>query len=577
MNKFFEKNINHLCRHYVLWSSLAVILINLFDALNCFIGHGRLFYVDTDSYTRALRIVDWLQNFQWQEKIFPFFNAPDGFVLHFTRISDVIWLGLSLPFLAFEPLKDAIFHGGMLFSPLFFILSLATLFWGLQPHTPKFEKTPVAFALIFFTTLIFCSKLVNIFDYARPDQHSLMFFVFSFNLAVIMRALSNPRENHWISAGVISGLGIWSSSAVEGFIVVCAVMLVLCINWFRSAVDIKNILLYSTGLFCCTAVAWLINPPYEGRDYIDMSRLSIVHVVISALVLLSIYTLSRLKLTDGRMKFLWLVICSVFSILILTIIFGTNTLLAPVYTDDVRQYFLPYIDEMKPMYDKFYIYLSVISGLSILGYLLYQSRGKHTYIIDLTVFILIFLPLGITVDRFYHYYLALFLFLNALIIYLLMYVGLKYQTASVILFGYIIANLFYVTSFYSQPHPALLPDNINGVVATDLFNGPVICFEKQVKTVSGPYHTNSEGITDNHKIFFSTDENEVKQTLLKHGVEYIYMPLLSERSDYYVEPEQNTDKLYGKIMTGTDVYPWLERVSEDAEHNQVYKVRYDLF
>jgi len=296
-----------------------------------------------------------------------------------------------------------------------------------------------------------------------------------------------------------------------------------------------------------------------------------------ALMFLSICTISGFKVTDARIKFLYLVICAVFSTLILVVLFGTNTLLAPVYTDDVRQYFLPYIDEMKPMYDKFYIYLSVISGLGILGYLLYHSRGKQTYVIDLAVFMLVFLPLGIAVDRFFHYYLAVFLFLNALAIYLLMYVGLKYKAASMVLFGYIVANLFYVTSFYSQPNPALLPDNIKGVVATDLFNGPVICFEKPVKTISGPYHTNSAGIADNHKIFFSTDEAEIKQTLLKHGVEYIYMPLFNERTDYYVKPEKNTDKLYGKIFTGTGIYPWLEKISEDAEHNPVYKVRYDLF
>ena len=64
--KFTDILSQSLFRHYILWSIITVILYNLFDAGTTYITYNRFFYVDTDCYTRALRIIDWLNNFQWQ-------------------------------------------------------------------------------------------------------------------------------------------------------------------------------------------------------------------------------------------------------------------------------------------------------------------------------------------------------------------------------------------------------------------------------------------------------------------------------------------------------------------------------
>ena len=92
---------NSFWRHYIIWAFvLTAAVIGLNMELFWLYRHD-FFYTDTDCWMRAMRITDWLQNFQWSETIFPWTNPPHGFVLHWTRACDVIWALLCLPFLPF--------------------------------------------------------------------------------------------------------------------------------------------------------------------------------------------------------------------------------------------------------------------------------------------------------------------------------------------------------------------------------------------------------------------------------------------------------------------------------------------
>ena len=146
-------------------------------------------------------------------------------------------------------------------------------------------------------------------------------------------------------------------------------------------------------------------------------------------------------------------------------------------------------------------------------------------------------------------------------------------------FGYICAALFLLASFKYEPLPPLKSSVVpqNSIVLSDTFAAPQLIFDRNIKTVAIPYHSAVAGITDNHKIFFSDNETEIKELLQKHRVEYIFLPYDSYYgSAYYTAPTQHTDKFYGKIITGKNLYPWLEKLSTDSK-DILYKVNYQEF
>ena len=590
MSTFFEKAVNHLYTHQILWSFLAVLAISIIDVCHYFFTDGQLFYIDTDCYTRAIRIVDWLNDFKWHEKIYPYSNIPYGFALHFTRINDIIWVILSLPFMLFEPLKDAVFHGGMLFSPLFFFLSLTALFWGIKPYIGKLKKNSASFALVFVTTLLFCYRSLNIFDFCYPDHHSVMFCIFCFNIATILRFIDNNKENYFLPAGLTCGLGLWFSSAIEGMLVTSVVLAILGFNWLYGTLKSKHLILFSCGLFVSVTLAWLINPPYGGYGDLDISRLSIIHVVLTALMLLTLISLAKADNISTTLKIMCLCGCGIIVLLLLFMIFGAALLLKPLYSEEIHAIYLPYVADLKSIFHTSYLYyynyiFSWVAGLLILGFLFYSKFSK-TCVLNLALLVLLTLPLGFTALRLYPYYLCVFLYLNGIIIFLLMHLSQKNMKYGFAVLTYLLLIVFFQASFKSDIHAIPTPDFNNDVdnLATDYKLSVHLTWKQGIKTLSYPYHTDEEGLIDNHRLFFTTDENEIKQLLQKHRINYVYLPQtefnngkVSYRSDYYIEPEKNIDKFYGKIMTGKNIYNWLEAVPSDLKNGTVYKVRFELF
>ena len=590
MSTFFEKAVNHLYTHQILWSFLAVLAISILDVCHYFFTDGQLFYIDTDCYTRAIRIVDWLNDFKWHEKIYPYSNIPYGFALHFTRINDIIWVILSLPFMLFEPLKDALFHGGMLFSPFFLFLSLIAFFWGIKPHIIKLKKNQTSFALIFVTTLLFCYRTLNIFDFFYPDHHSAMFCIFCFNIAIILRFIDNNKENYFLPAGLTCGLGLWFSSAIEGMLVTSVVLAILGFNWLYGTLKSKHLILFSCGLFVSVTLAWLINPPYDGYGDLDISRLSIIHVVLTALMLLTLISLAKADNISITLKIMCLCSCGIIVLLFLFMIFGADLLLKPLYPEEIHIIYLPYIADLKSVFYTSYLYyynyiFSWIAGLLIIGFLFYSKFSKLC-VLNLALLVLFTLPLGFIALRFYPYYLCVFLYLNSIIILLLMHLSRKNTKYGLTVLTYLLLFVFFQASFKSDIHAIPTPDFNNDVdnLATDYKLSVHLTWKQGIKTLSYPYHTDEEGLIDNHRLFFTTDENEIKQLLQKHRINYVYLPKtefnngkVSYRSDYYIEPEKNIDKFYGKIMTGKKIYDWLEVVLSDLKNGTVYKVKIDKF
>ena len=528
LSQFSSFFVPSFWKHYVAWSFLIISVFMVFYIFLFHLNYNELFYVDSDSYTRALRISDWLQNFQWQEKIFPYGNYPDGFILHFTRICDIIWLVFALPFMLFLPLKEAIFYGGFCFSPLFLFLTLTSVLWGVKPYLEKMEKKEAVFLSIFVFSMLFCCKLSHAFDFYRPDHHGLMCFVFSYVIAAVLRSYIKESKTEMFTAGILTGCGLWASSAPEGLYIAGVVLLVLSIDVVFCKQSTQNPLYYALGFFYACLAAWLINPPYGGWFVLDNTRLSIIHVVISAFILLSFAAWHFGKFNGTFKQLLSLGGFTIISFLALILLFGSRNIFAPVYEEHVLKYFIPYITEMRPVNN--FLLCPVLAGMLITSY--FSVRNPYERSLGILYFITSFT--GALISRFYPYFLSVWITMYAYGLIILMGKKDEDNKYKIAAFLYIICPIFYLSLFDYEPLNETIPE-VHGVVLADTFSGPELIWYKNVDTVASPYHTNIEGIIDNRTMWFTSDENELKELLKKRKVTYITLFDIT-KSIYY--PEQ---------------------------------------
>lgn len=566
LKNLFAAYNNAIYEHYIIGSVMLVAFVSALNMGVFYLYGGELFYTDTDCYTRALRIIDWLGDFHWQEKMFPYYNpAGYGFELHFTRICDVIWLLFTLPFLPFLPLKQAVFYGGMFFSPLFWALTMAVVLWGLRPYQPNRSNKQVVFAMFALLAMCLLGKLVNIFGFHRPDHHSLMCFIACAVIAVTLRRQIRPNTSILFWLGVLCGIGMWASSAIEGLFVAALALGSLAIDRIFYRHSAKELLYYGIGLFLSVTFAWLVNPALNGYFTLDINRLSVIHVVLAALMMFAFWALAWLK-TDNKIALICgfggaAAMCAVLMLLM----FGTQNLFAPIYDAQVYEMFVQRISEMQPQAFWAYETPSFILGLLIMGGLLYLSRFKQSYVVHLLFFFVGTALAALICKRFYPYYVSVYVFLYGIGWFLLMFRAETSDKCRSLAMLYMLVPIFYLSAFYAAPKRLEIPPMKENALL-NLFYAPELMFYQNIDTVGGPYHSDIEGIIDNHNLWFSKDEDEVKALIKKHNVHSIYV-----KYDANLEPEKNTDQLFGQIMSGQNLYPWLVKIGDGH-----YEIDYDI-
>jgi len=571
MKRAFSDFLDSVYEHYLTWGIFFAIAAIGADVYFYYLYSPIFFYEDTDCYMRALRIIDWLQDFQWQEKIFPYTNAPDGFVLHFTRINDVIWAFFSLPFMPFMPLKEAVYNGGLFFSPLFFVLAFLSIQWGLYQFLLPVQNKKAVYFLTMIFILMMLGKMTSVFDFTRPDHHSLMCAIFAFNVAAVLRCNARMNYKLLLWSGVASGCGLWASSAIEGGIIAAINLLILTLNWLWAKWNSKTLVYYSLGLFLATMFAWLVNPPFGGWFALDLNRLCIIHVVLTALIFLSFTAISLGNFAGWKQRAGILLAVALTSAVIMLLIFGTQTLLTSIYDDRIKQYFLPRITEMYNIVAYKYSHPPIALGIACIILLLSFKKKPSVFAVDLSIFAIISLLISCFVVRFYPYYVVVFCFLSTLFVYMALYDGIKKRIYKLVAFLYLIGNLTLMASYSSYPGRPDYPGFKPGVMLTDVFLAPYFVYAYDIDTVGSPYHTNIEGIVDNHTMWFTNDEEELKALIKKHGITQIYLKNEGINEYYRGSNNSNPDNLYTRVMNNENLYDWLTA----SDRIGVYYIDYD--
>ena len=114
-------------------------------------------------------------------------------------------------------------------------------------------------------------------------------------------------------------------------------------------------------------------------------------------------------------------------------------------------------------------------------------------------------------------------------------------------------------------------EKTKGTILTDIFLSPIYVYKCDVNTVSTPYHSNTEGIIDGHKILYSTNDFDIISLLLKHQITQIVLFENYDKS-YYNMNEQNKHKLYYRILKDERLPPYLEKIPSNNENIHHYKV-----
>ncbi len=578
------KKITGFLKHHIFLLVIAMACIGLFYTP---LSQWNGFYKDADGYMRALRISHWLQNPSFIEQRIYESNYPFGEILHWTRPMDIIWLLISVPFWILSwPVKETLFICGAFLSPVLGVLCVIAITYGLR------RRFNIYLTLLGAIIFLCNPKILSVFSPDRPDHHSLMLLLFTYSFSLVLCWLKKRQNRylHWLGIS----LSLAAFTTIEGFI-----LYTIFICFFLWLYIFKNISLTPTveisKYFALSLIVfWLLNPPYEGLFYPDTGRLSILYVIASALAYLGFSLLQYNHLHSIRLKILSLLCIILGFILALLVIFGPDILTFP-FNQEIKKIFLPRIDEMRSFKifplsrvfaDHLFSLLAIIINICLLKKKPYQRLLALNLCLALPLFILTLYAIR------FNAYSPTYCIIPFLI--LIDYIYRKSPICKnkntdfpcsiwLIILLIISIEKFAPMAEYlrisKQKHPPFLTPQlcqqikqIGGTLLTDIFRSPQYVWYCNVNTVGTPYHKNTQGIADTHKIFNAENDHQIIPQLLKHQITQI---IVFEKYDngYYPLSDKNKNKLYYKLIKRENIPPFLKEIPVSVPLAHLYEVK----
>ena len=280
-----------------------------------------------DSYMRLVRIEVLLNGGDWFSGLIARSNAPDGEILHWTRLFDMIVLGFSAPLVAFMPMKEALFWGGAFSSPFLHLALGWAVLRAAQTFDPLRRLAPAAIVAI--------GVLVQpaVFNYSLPgrsDHHTLLFLLFAlvvWQMLAVLRSnkddaalgsapdpARDPARNsarHGAWAGLAGAVGIWASPELFSVIAIAAIGLGFGWLFGRNQSAMLRANLWFAGTFLVALVPLtLIEHGLTGFLTAKYDQISIVSVFAAAAIFAGwvMITLAQRVLPGG---WVWRLLASV--------------------------------------------------------------------------------------------------------------------------------------------------------------------------------------------------------------------------------------------------------------------------
>ncbi|MGI9625730.1 MAG: hypothetical protein ACR2QM_02760 [Longimicrobiales bacterium] len=547
-------------------------------------------FTGADSYMRLTRVLECTGGLACPEGVLTRSNWPHGESLHWPWLWDWILLVLSAPLRLILDPATAVTSAAYIAGPLFGVLTVAAVTftamrWGIKealPYVGLIAVTQPSFAFAF--------------AYARPDHHGIQTAFFAAGLLGVASALTRPDGHGAKITGVALGTGIWIST--EGLITALPLLAAVAVLWTTfggrewTRVN-RELAMWTTGTLL---FGLLIDGPIRGPLSVEFDRLSIVHVVLFALITTLWATVAKghnlLGASRGR-RGLTVFLGGAIALLTMMVIFpGFERGPAAEIPEALWTTWLRYTDEYVPLIRRsdateiLGALTPFLIGLPLAAVAAMKSRGIERYLwctiavalcwfAGLTTFqqvrwktyaqILTVLPLAWLLGRLLAWANALVsLRLRALARVLLVIgvvLGPQLGAAGI---GLVLGRRSY--EVVDQCEPSLVIEQLSSrrgargepaTILAPIFWGPEILNRTQQRVVATPYHRNTQGILDSHRIM-SADQDTAKRLIEARGITHIVTcPQLFWVP--YVAPDSE-GTLYGMLARG--VAPeWLSPVS----------------
>ena len=544
------KTENRLSAFYVR-HEYAVVLGLILSWQISLISVSNGLFLDTDSYTHALRLMDFIQSGSWKEILYRHDNCPFGQILHFTRITDMFLYLTTLPFMPFMELKHAIMFGGFLYNPVIACLSAAALIWaGKAFCSPVIRLTGI---LAYFFIL---PEISFLFLAGRPDHHVLLNLFLILLSGCLAYGVKTQKTAYYKTAGLFGGLAVWTSP--EGMLACFFLFAGMVAAWLVKCQNIRQIRLFSQFLFVTTTLCLLINPPMQGLFHPDNGRLSILMATLFGFTFLSF----RAQEFFERNRYIHSFFGRFFSLSALTffsfgfalLLFDGDVFFSSPISPEIFDIWASGIKEFLPADFKTIRPLLFAFVISLPAFFLATVHLRKLLLIN-GIPLLLFTLLALISIRFcrlasiYATFVMIFsvqIFFNKFSFSVFRITSLLWLVLTT---GLVIPHLFtlYKTQFFEQkiltPYQETVPylSKKKGCVLTLNNEGPQTAWEIGEAVIGSPYHTNVDGIIDNYILFNSTDITSIQKLLKKRNISTI----IFHNPEYIIEKH-----------TGSKNYPY---------------------
>ncbi len=547
------------------------------------ICHSQATLMETDNFTHAMRLTDFIKTGSWAEIMYMHDNHPFGQMLHFTRITDMFLLTASLPFLPFTDVKQAVFFGCFLYQPLIAGLSAAGLIWAGRAF---FGPTLRIFSLSFY----FCQSSISaLFTAGRADHHVLLNLLLIITVGGIMHGFKSQRIAFFKMAGIFAGLSVWATP--EGFLAAMAMIAGLVTSWLFKYQNMRQIKIFSLSFFLTSAVCLIANPPMQGLMFADNGRLSILLVVILGLMTFSFYLENFLEKTkfvsSCRRRFLTISFFALSALGFTLFLFGHEKVFGSPYSPELYEIWAKHITELTPALVSNSAIIEC-AGPSLLGCLLglialpFAPRPYKKLIITVIIptfaFALmtllsrrfgrtgsVFAVLATTTALEVFYKKTTFLQKESIRPYLKVPAGF-YMLCCLLL---LIADAY---DLQSQKQAKItrseeyLPyiSKEKGSILTSSSRGPETAWGTGIPVVGSPYHSNAQGITDTYNILYGKNQTEIRKLLKKHQVKTILLdnPYYYSSQIFHNRLITEQDVFVGKLLSQREDFCFLKKVTD---------------
>ncbi|MBO4520081.1 MAG: hypothetical protein J5787_02630 [Alphaproteobacteria bacterium] len=531
-----SKCYNRIADFYTKHEYAAVLFFVLvWQTILLFNAKGIL--VETDSYTHALRLLDFIQSGSWQEILYRHDNCPFGQILHFTRIADMFLYLTTFPFLPFMELKKAVLFGVFLYNPLIACLSAVALIWAGRAF---FSPILRAAGILFY----FAQKNIFFLYFAgRPDHHVLLNLLLIMLLGCLTYGAKTQKTAYYKIAGIFGGLAVWATP--EGFLSGLFIYAGMVIAWLSRCQNIRQIRLFSQSFFISTALCLLVNPPMQGLFYPDNGRLSVLMVAVLGGAFFSFYIEEFCEKEKYICSFLGrlfsLSACALFFFCLVLFLFGKKALFSSPIPPEIYDIWAAHISELKPGLTGnfisssaiFFLYVFLLS-MCVLQPAAGQIR-KQIIINGIPLFIFFVLTVfsrrfGRPGSVFVFFVLlpSLQVFCQNIMVSSQGAARIKQITILFLFFIYAVVTCFSVRdqkSFEQQITEAekympYMPQK-EGCILTHSNQGPETAWETGKAVVGSPYHSNAQGIIDGYLALNTTNPAELASLLKKRDIQTI--------------------------------------------------------